>query len=165
MTEPTGLESSDDDRVGLAESPLTALRLEKLAALRSDGIDPYPVGSFTPDADAASLVAEYNTLDPGSSTGRRVTMAGRLVGRRDLGKLVFGVLQDGTGRIQLFVQAATLGDQMDPFRSLDIGDWVGVGGEVVTTKRGELSVKVDEFVLLSKSLRPLPEKWQGLQDV
>jgi lysyl-tRNA synthetase class 2 len=165
VTEPTGLGSPDDDRTGLAESPLTALRLEKLAALRSEGIDPYPVGAFTPDAHAADLAAEFDALGPGESTGRRVTVAGRLVGRRDLGKLVFGVLQDGTGRIQLFVQAATLGDRMDAFRSLDIGDWIGVGGEVVTTKRGELSVKVDEFVLLSKSLRPLPEKWQGLQDV
>ena len=162
---PAEREADHDDRAGLAEHPLTALRLEKLATLRSDGIDPYPVGSFAPDAHAADLLAEYEKLDPGSSTGRRVSMAGRLVGRRDLGKLVFGVLQDGTGRIQLFVESTTLGDQMDGFRSVDIGDWLGVDGEIVTTKRGELSVKVDEFVLLSKSLRPLPEKWQGLQDV
>jgi lysyl-tRNA synthetase class 2 len=154
-----------DDTAGLAEHPLTAARLEKLNVLRAAGIDPYPVGGFSPDARAAELLADFADLPPASATGRRVAVAGRLVGKRDIGKLVFGVLQDGTGRIQLFVEAATLGDAMGTFGALDVGDWIGAAGEVITTKRGELSVKVDEFELLAKSLRPLPEKWHGLQDV
>jgi len=158
-------ETDTDDSVGLVDDPLTRVRLEKLTSLRARGIDPYPVGGFVPDARSADLHTEYDTLAPGSQTGRNVAVAGRLVGRRDIGKLIFAVLQDGSGRIQLFADAATLGDDMDRFRDLDVGDWIGASGEVITTKRGEVSVKIDAFELLAKSLRPLPEKWHGLQDV
>ncbi len=149
---------------GLEEHPLTAQRLEKLELLRAAGVDPYPIG-FTPDARAAELHAEYADLEPASSTGRQVTVAGRLMNVRDIGKLAFGVLQDGTGRIQLFADQQVLGDAMEDFRSLDMGDWIGASGEVITTRRGELSVRIDTVQVLAKSLRPLPEKWHGLQDV
>jgi len=163
---PRDGETSADDTAALDAHPLTARRVEKLAALRAAGVDPYPVGAFTPDARAADLHVEYDGLAPAASTGRAVRVAGRLVGRRDFGKLSFGVLQDGTGRIQLFVEEQTLGEEgMGRFRELDVGDWIGVRGEVITTKRGELSVRVAEVTLLAKSLRPLPEKWHGLQDV
>ncbi len=171
MNEDAGGEHPDasdtlDDRRGLADHPLTARRLAKLDALRAAGIDPYPVGAFAPTTTAAELGTEYADLPPGSGTGRRVAVGGRLVGRRDLGRLVFGVLQDVTGRIQLFCDERILGDaSMAAFRRLDVGDWIGVHGEVMTTRRGELSVRVEEFLLLAKSLRPLPEKWHGLQDV
>ena len=75
------------------------------------------------------------------------------------------MLRDHTGDIQLFVETATLGERFAAFTDLDSGDWVGATGEVITTKRGELSVKVIEFSLLAKGLRPLPEKWHGLVDV
>ncbi|HHC08973.1 MAG TPA: lysine--tRNA ligase [Actinobacteria bacterium] len=155
-----------EDSGELAAHPLTRRRLEKLERLREAGIDPYPVAAFAPDATAAALHDEYPDLPPDTGTGRTVRVAGRLVGRRDLGRLVFGVLQDATGRIQVFAHEAGLGPEgLTAFGELDLGDWIGVEGEVVTTRRGELSVAATRFVLLAKALRPLPEKWHGLQDV
>ncbi len=147
----------------LGGDPLTASRLAKVDALRAAGVEPYPVG-FVPDATAAELAADHAGLEPGERTGRRATVAGRLVQMRDIGKLVFGVLRDGSGTIQLFGDAAGLGDRLDGFRDLDLGDWVGAEGEVITTRRGELSVHMTDFMVLAKALRPLPEKWHGLQD-
>ena len=140
-------------------------RLLKLAQLRQQGIDPYPTG-FRPTAKAAELHDEYAELAAESSTGREVAVAGRLMGKRDLGKLSFGVLQDGTGRIQLFADEATMGEEgLGAFVALDLGDLVGVSGEVITTKKGELSVRVQELTLLAKALWPMPEKWHGLADI
>ena len=139
-------------------------RRRKLEVLRSRGVDPYPVG-FVQTAEAGELHARFGDLDPDSATGETVAVAGRLVGKRDLGKLSFGVLQDRSGRIQLFADESTLGDRLASFVELDLGDIVGVSGEVITTKKGELSVRVGEFGLLAKSLWPLPEKWHGLSDV
>jgi lysyl-tRNA synthetase class 2 len=139
-------------------------RLRKVGELRSRGIDPYPVG-FRPTAEAAELHARFGDLAAESSTGETVAVAGRLLGKRDLGKLSFGVLQDRSGRIQLFADQGTLGEQLAAFVDLDLGDLLGVTGEVITTKKGELSVRVHELTLLAKSLWPLPEKWHGLADV
>jgi lysyl-tRNA synthetase class 2 len=139
-------------------------RLRKVGELRSRGIDPYPVG-FRQTAEAAELHARFGDLEAEASTGEKVAVAGRLMGKRDLGKLSFGVLQDRSGRIQLFADQGTLGDQLAAFVDLDLGDLVGVTGEVITTKKGELSVRIHEFSLLAKSLWPLPEKWHGLADV
>ena len=143
---------------------LTAARLAKVEALRAAGVDPYPV-SYTPTADAAGLHRAYGDLASGAGSGHRVTVAGRLMTLRRLGGLAFGVLLDATGRIQLYADGAVLGERLEAFTDLDPGDWVGASGEVMRTRRGELSVKVAEFTLLAKALRPLPEKWHGLQDV
>ena len=148
----------------LQEHFLTAARLAKLEALRAAGGDPYPV-TFTPTATAANLHEAHSGLAPGEGSGARATVAGRLVTLRRLGGLAFGVLADATGRIQLYADGAVLGERLDAFTDLDPGDWVGASGEVIRTRRGELSVKVEEFALLAKALRPLPEKWHGLQDV
>jgi len=139
-------------------------RLRKVEALRSDGVDPYPIG-FRPTVEAADLHARFGDLEAGASTGETVSVAGRLMGKRDLGKLSFGALQDRSGRIQLFADLGTLGERLASFVDLDLGDLLGVTGEVITTKKGELSVRVHEFSLLAKSLWPLPEKWHGLADV
>ena len=139
-------------------------RLRKVADLRTRGIDPYPVG-FRPTVEAADLHARFADLAPEASTGEVVSVAGRLMAKRDLGKLSFGVLQDRSGRIQLFADEKTLGDDLAAFADLDLGDLLGITGEVITTRRGELSVRVEEFILLAKSLWPLPEKWHGLADV
>ncbi|NNC90902.1 MAG: lysine--tRNA ligase [Acidimicrobiia bacterium] len=139
-------------------------RLRKVGELRARGVDPYPVG-FRQTAEAAELHARFGELAAEASTGETVAVAGRLMGKRDLGKLSFGVLQDRSGRIQLFADQGTLGDELAAFVDLDLGDLIGVTGEVITTRKGELSVRVHEFGLLAKSLWPLPEKWHGLADV
>ena len=142
-----------------------ARRRAKLDALRGAGGDPYPSG-FRRDRTAASLHEEFAALAPGTETDTAATVAGRLVLIRRQGKLVFATLRDGTGEIQLFVSRADLGDRaFDAFDDLDMGDVVGVEGTVMTTRKGELSVKVRSCALLAKALRPLPDKWHGLADV
>ncbi|MCB2224397.1 MAG: lysine--tRNA ligase [Actinobacteria bacterium] len=153
-----------EDAGGLGEHRLTAARLAKVEAIREAGGDPYPP-SYEPDATAAGIAASHGDLADGEESGAEVVVAGRLMGLRDMGRLAFGVLQDATGRIQLFATSGVLGDRYGAFTDLDLGDIVGARGEVVRTKKGELSVRVEEFTLLAKALRPLPEKWHGLQDV
>jgi lysyl-tRNA synthetase class 2 len=158
----TEIEISDADP--LQAHPLTARRLEKVEALRARGEEPYPV-RFERTARSVDLQAEYGQLEPGQATGRDVSVAGRVLNLRRLGKLIFVVLQDAWGTIQLFVDRKTLGaDGFEAFEIVDSGDWIGCRGEVMTTRRGELSVRISGFELLSKALRPLPEKWHGLQD-
>ncbi len=144
--------------------PLTAQRLQKVEDLRARGIEPYPV-RFERTARSLDVQADFGELEPGQTTDRVVSVAGRVLNLRRLGKLIFAVLQDGWGTIQLFVDRNTLGeDGFEAFESIDSGDWIGCEGEVMTTRRGELSVKISRFELLSKAFRPLPEKWHGLQD-
>ncbi len=152
------------DRASLEADDLASPRLAKIDAIRAAGIDPYPSG-FRRTATAAELASTYADLEPEAATGQVVTVAGRLVGWRDIGKLVFAVLRDSSGDIQLFGDASELGDRFTEFGTLDVGDWLGASGEVITTRKGELSVRVADFTLLSKSLRSLPEKWHGLSDV
>ena len=118
---------------------------------------------FEPDATAAGLKKQYDGLEAGIETGDRVTVAGRLMLRRGQGKLVFGQLADATGRIQLFAPADQT-PRLDEFGKLSLGDWIGVSGEVMTTRKGELSVKVLEWTVLAETRRPFPDKWHGLSD-
>ncbi len=149
----------------LVDHPLTARRLAKVVASREAGVEPYPVGHRR-SVTAAELHEQYADLEPGSETGTRVQMTGRLMNVRAMGKLTFGVLSELSGDIQLFVSKAVIGDGgFAEFANLDSGDLLWVDGEVISSKRGELSVRVSEFVLLAKALRPLPEKWQGLKDL
>lgn len=121
---------------------------------------------FERDALAADLHERYSSLEPASETGDLVTVAGRLMLQRSFGKLQFGTLRDMSGTIQLFVDESTASPGIvASFAALDLGDWVGAAGTVMTTKRGELSVRVSDLTLLQKSLRPLPDKFHGLSDV
>jgi lysyl-tRNA synthetase class 2 len=122
-----------------------------------------PPYRFEPTASAAQIHEQHPELEPGTETGEIVTVAGRLMLRRVQGKLAFGTLQDGSGRIQLFATAAGTPD-FDGFGSLSLGDWIGVTGQVMTTKRGELSVQVDEWVQLAEARRQFPDKWHGITD-
>jgi lysyl-tRNA synthetase class 2 len=122
-----------------------------------------PPYTFEPTATAAELQARFAHLEPGTETGEVVTVAGRLMLRRVQGKLAFGTLQDGSGRIQLFGQVEGTPD-FDGFAGLSLGDWIGVTGQVMTTRRGELSVQVSEWVLLAEARRPFPDKWHGISD-
>jgi lysyl-tRNA synthetase class 2 len=155
--EPPGTSGTPEDEY--------ARRLAAVEAIRAGGGDPYPV-RFDRDRTAASLHEEFAGLEAGTETGVTVRVAGRLLLIRRQGKLVFATLRDGTAAIQLFVSQGEVGEEAQAeFAKLDLGDWVGIEGEVMTTRRGELSVKVRSFRLLSKSLRPLPDKWHGLSDV
>lgn len=118
---------------------------------------------FEPDASAAGLAERFAGLDAGTETGTEVAVAGRLMLRRVQGKLAFGTLADGSGRIQLFAPSASTPD-FDAFTELHLGDWIGVRGEVMTTRRGELSVRVDEWTLLAPTRRSFPDKWHGISD-
>ncbi|MFZ4584813.1 MAG: lysine--tRNA ligase [Acidimicrobiia bacterium] len=162
-------ESAPDEPQSPAEERRSAdeertRRLGRLAELQAAGTEPYPV-RFDRTATLAELRDRYAHLPAGSETEDRVAVAGRVMLLRRQGKLTFGTLRDRSGEIQLFVSRAVIGDGVhDEFDQLDLGDWIGVEGVVMTTRRGELSVKVDGFQLLAKCLRPLPDKWKGLQD-
>ena len=116
------------------------------------------------DRDTASLHAEFDELEPGAETAVTVSVAGRLMLRRVQGKLAFATLQDSTGRIQLFAKEGRT-PSFEAFCALSLGDWIGVQGEVVKTRRGELSVMADGWTLLAEARRPFPDKWHGLSDV
>jgi lysyl-tRNA synthetase class 2 len=118
---------------------------------------------YEPDTSAALLHDVFAGLAPGTETDRTATVAGRLMLRRVQGKLAFGTLQDSTGRIQLFATAQDTPD-FERFCALSLGDWIGVRGIVMTTRRGELSVRVDEWTLLAEAKRSFPDKWHGITD-
>ena len=119
---------------------------------------------FDPTTNAAAIEAEYGGLTDGEETGVVVSVAGRLMLRRDQGKLAFGDLQDATGRVQLFALERSTAD-FEGFTGLHLGDWIGVTGEVLKTRRGELSVRVDSWVRLAEARRGFPDKWHGMTDV
>ena len=141
-----------------------AVRRAKLDALRAAGVEPYR-DRYEVTARAAGLVESYSDLEPGTDTEDVVSIAGRVVASRDQGKIVFLVIRDSTGDVQLFTRVNILGEEaFSAVKELDLGDWVGAIGTVLRTRRGELSIAPTEVTLLSKSLRPLPEKYHGLSD-
>lgn len=150
------------------ENALMAERRAKLAALRREG-RAYP-NDFRRGQWAGELQREYAdatrwTTEVLEEVHRPVTVAGRMMAKRIMGKASFAQIQDESGRIQLFLQAGTLGEDYEAFKHWDVGDIVGAEGRLTRTRTGELSVKVHAIRLLAKSLRPLPDKWHGLADV
>jgi len=148
---------------GPREREVLAARRESLEVLRARGVEPFALG-FEPDALAADIRARYGSLAPNSISEERASMAGRIVLARNMGKLVFLVLRDRSGDIQLVCDQDTESASMVFLEHLDLGDIVGAAGRVGTTRKGELSIFVERLTLLTKSLRPLPEKWHGLKD-
>ena len=146
-----------------AEMPLSdqvRVRREKLDTLRADGFDPFVQTKFEVTADSAAIKENYDAME-----GKSVRLAGRIMSKRGMGKVSFCDLQDSTGRIQLYVKFDEMEEaSFQRFKKNDIGDIVGVVGDVFKTERGEISVRVHEATLLSKSLLPLPEKFHGLTD-
>ena len=118
---------------------------------------------FEKTHDAAALHAQFGDLEPGVETGVTVTVAGRLMLRREQGKLAFGTLQDATGRIQLFARSNDT-PEFEAFTKLSLGDWIGVTGQVMTTKRGELSIAPSSWTVLAETRRSFPDKWHGITD-
>jgi lysyl-tRNA synthetase class 2 len=147
------------------EAEVLRARRESLERLRAAGIEPFAL-RFAPDAHAADLHAEFpdGTLANGEESKRRATLAGRVVLARRHGALTFLVIRDRTGDLQLFCEEDTLGAGYALLEDVDLGDIVGASGTVMRTKRGELSLKTDSLTMLTKALRPLPEKWHGLKD-
>ena len=146
------------------EAEVLRARRESLERLRDTGIEPFAMG-FDVNAHAADLLAEFEErLENEEESDRRASVAGRVVLARRHGKLTFLVIRDRTGDLQLFCEEATLGAGYGVLEEIDLGDIVGATGHVVRTRRGELSLKVDSLTILTKALRPLPEKWHGLQD-
>ena len=144
-----------------AEMPLSdqvMVRREKLENLRAEGMDPFVQTKFEVTSDSQTIKNNYDAME-----GTTVRLAGRLMSKRGMGKVSFCDLQDNEGRIQLFVKIDELGEEsFERFKKNDIGDIVGVSGEIFKTKTGEVSVRVKEATLLAKSLLPLPEKFHGL---
>jgi len=149
------------------ENELQRVRRAKLQKILDAGGEAYKPFYGKPGdiVHAANLASEFASIDPGSASGKNVVVAGRLIGRREHGKATFADLQDSSGKIQLMLRQDVVGeDSYALFGDLDMGDWTGATGEVVRSRRGELTIAVHSFELLSKSLRPLPEKWHGLKD-
>jgi lysyl-tRNA synthetase class 2 len=140
------------------ENELIALRRKKLDALRAKGVEPFGVG-FEVTGSIAEVREKFRE-------GETFCAAGRITAHRDMGKSHFLDLRDATGRIQIYIHAKEVGTELiDLFRLLDLGDFIGVEGTCFVTKSGEPTLKVHTFQLLAKALRPLPEKWHGLQDI
>lgn len=146
-------------------SAVEQARRDKLAELRKAGVDPYPVG-FRRSHTLAEVAAGWQGLSAGEESGDVVRIAGRIVLKRSMGRLAFWTLRHGDDELQVMLNQAVLGPERFGFaEELDVGDWVGVDGPVIRTRRGELSVKATAVTLLGKALRPLPDKWHGLTDV
>ena len=140
------------------ENELIALRRKKLDALRAEGIEPFGAG-FEVTGSIAEVRERFKE-------GEALRAAGRITAHRDMGKSHFLDLRDATGRLQVYIHAKEVGPELiDLFRLVDLGDFIGVEGTCFVTKSGEPTLKVRTFQLLAKALRPLPEKWHGLQDV
>ncbi len=140
-------------------------RIEKLEEIREAGIDPYPY-EYPVENYAADIIEKFADKQDFDEQECPVKMAGRIMSIRGHGKTSFAHIQDSTGRIQIYVRKDRVGEQTydELYKKLDIGDIIGVAGQLVRTRTGELTVFVEELTLLTKSLRPLPEKWHGLKD-
>ncbi len=144
---------------------LLRIRRDKLAALQQEDKNPFAITKYPVDHYAAHIKEEFAGIANEEETGKVVRLGGRLMSKRLMGKASFADLRDSTGDIQLYVRRDNVGEEeYAAFKKFDIGDVVGVEGEVFRTKMGEISIKVEKIQLLSKSLRPLPEKWHGLKD-
>ena len=156
---------ADETNRNVTEQPqdmgeLLRIRRDKLKALQDEGRDPFTITKFDVTHHTQDIKDNFDALE-----GKPVSVAGRLMSKRGMGKVSFCDLQDKTGRIQLYARKDEMdADNYDRFRKYDIGDIVGVNGEVFRTQRGEMSVRAHDITLLSKSLRPLPEKFHGLTD-
>ena len=158
-------EQKRNPAAGLSESEQVQVRRQKLADLQAAGNDPFTLTKFPQDAYSADLKEEFKELPNETDSGKLVALAGRMMSKRVMGKASFAHLRDDKGDIQLYVRRDELGDDAyAAFKKLDVGDIIGVKGEVFRTKTGELSVRATELTLLAKSLRPLPEKFHGLTD-
>ncbi|MDD7795038.1 lysine--tRNA ligase [Clostridium sp. 'White wine YQ'] len=136
------------------------LRRQKLEELKAAGNDPFDVYKVEVSHSSKAVKEDFESLE-----GKNVKVAGRLMSKRGQGKVIFADIHDKEGKLQLFIKLDAVGEEnLKSFKTFDLGDWISAEGEVFKTKAGEISVKVNEFKLICKSLKPLPEKWHGLKD-
>ena len=157
----------DSPLVPDTQNELVKARFDKLARLRARGIDPYP-HRYERSHTAAEAVSLFEAEEKRATEDARtdvVSLAGRIVAFRGMGRATFADLLDGSGRVQVMFRRNQLPDTYEVLNDLDIGDWLGVKGPIFRTRAGEITLEVGDFTLLCKSLRPLPEKWHGLSDV
>ena len=150
----------------MSEAEFLEIRRHKLEEIESAGGDAFPRG-YEVGASLGATRARFDALDAEQldEAAERVKLAGRIVSARAHGKTSFSDISDGSGRVQVYVRRDDLGDQpYAAWQGLDLGDFVGVEGVLMRTRSGELTVKVEGYVLLAKALRPMPEKWHGLKD-
>jgi lysyl-tRNA synthetase class 2 len=159
VTAPDGPRREEGGEAALIEE-----RRRKLDELRAAGVDPFPY-DFPDRTHVGAVLDRHAGLAAGEETEEQVRLAGRLTGRRGHGKAAFLDLTDRSGRIQLHARKDVLGDSFELLVGLDLGDLVGIEGAPFRTRRGELSVRVDSWTLLAKSMRPPPDKYHGLADV
>lgn len=156
---------AEENNEQVIEDDPIEVRRAKREALLAEGKNPYGHAAFEYSHHIVDLDEKYAELADGENTEDAVSIAGRVMAKRVQGKIIFFELQDATGRIQLFCRINALGeDVFAEMKDLDLGDWIGAHGLMMRTRRGQLSVAVDSFQLLSKALRPLPEKFHGLND-
>ena len=155
---------ADNHQVPEVEQDLNEIlqvRRAKLLELQDSNQDPFHIVKFETDAAISPILSDFEAFET-----KEVTLAGRMMSKRGMGKSSFCDIQDRDAKIQLYVRVNEIGeDSYEAFKKLDIGDWIGVTGSVFKTKMGEISIKVHQYTLLSKSLRPLPEKFHGLKDL
>jgi lysyl-tRNA synthetase, class II len=156
--------TTDGEPSGSGLAAEKARRLAQIDTIRSEGGTPYPY-RFDRTHTIGEIREQWGHLDAGIETDDAVIVAGRIMLKRDSGKLVFATLRDRSGDVQLFISKAVVGDDgFARIKQLDLGDWVGVHGTVMTTRKGELSVKPERVELLAKAVRPMPDKFHGLHD-
>ncbi len=151
---------SEKEQVVQELSEILQVRREKLQALKDEGQNPYDVTTFDQEQSSVEIISSFEEYE-----GKQVSIAGRIISKRIMGKASFFHILDGQGSIQVYARKDVMGEEpYAAYKKMDIGDIVGVKGEAFKTKAGEISVKSSEIKLLSKSLLPLPEKWHGLKD-
>ncbi len=164
MTDQTDIRPEDERNADISDEALMneqmRIRMTKLDELKVSGEDPFVHVTFDADTYSSEITGDFEFMD-----GRTVSVAGRIMSKRGMGKVSFCDLQDSRGKIQLFTKIDKLGeDAYTKWQKLDLGDIVGIIGTVFRTQRGEISIMTESYVLLAKSLRPLPEKFHGLKD-
>ena len=144
-----------------------ASRIAKLDHIRQQGIDPYPT-RFKRSCDLATAVANFETSADGpdpAAQGSSLSLAGRIMSMRGMGRATFLDLRDASGSLQVLLRQNLLGDGYELVKDLDLGDHLGVTGNMIRTRTGQVTLEAGRFAVISKGMRPLPEKWHGLRDV
>jgi len=161
MSEQNHASQVEEQPITEAElSELLQIRRDRLQKMKDEGRNPFEITTFDRNAAATEVVEKFEEYE-----GKKVSVAGRIMSWRNMGKATFMDLHDHTGKIQLYIKIDAIGEATyEALGEWDIGDIIGVTGEVFRTRRGEVSIKAEQMTLLSKSLRPLPSKWHGLKD-